>query len=111
MLSIFAFDPSFEKSKRFSFVWTPFRSSHVQKKEMMGSQIKAASFSLTVAKKAAGDTISYALSCIIPFISPCRQTVIQNTSQASFTVREETDNVVGVHLPVFEAQRAENQCI
>eukprot|EP01128_Nolandella_sp_AFSM9_P012051 TRINITY_DN8915_c0_g1_i1.p1 TRINITY_DN8915_c0_g1~~TRINITY_DN8915_c0_g1_i1.p1 ORF type:complete len:258 (-),score=88.65 TRINITY_DN8915_c0_g1_i1:136-909(-) len=66
-----------------------------ENKEKMGAQMKAASFSLAVAKKAAGDTLP--------------QTIIQSATSATFTVKEETDNVVGVHLPVFDSQKAEKQ--
>eukprot|EP01130_Rhizamoeba_saxonica_P007087 TRINITY_DN283_c0_g2_i1.p1 TRINITY_DN283_c0_g2~~TRINITY_DN283_c0_g2_i1.p1 ORF type:complete len:255 (+),score=70.45 TRINITY_DN283_c0_g2_i1:50-814(+) len=58
-------------------------------KEAMGQQMRDASFSLTEAKYAAGDS---KLS-----------TIVESVDQASFKIRLTTENVVGVHLPVFES--------
>lgn len=63
------------------------------KKEEMGAQMKAASFSLASAKYAAGDSMS--------------QMIIQSVSHASFKVKLASENVVGVHLPVFDAAKEE----
>jgi len=59
-----------------------------EKKEQMGQQMRDASFSLVGAKRSADDNF--------------QQMVIQSADQASYKVRMKTENVVGVHLPLFE---------
>jgi len=59
-----------------------------ENKEHMGTDMKNASFSLAAAKYAAGDHIN--------------NTVLENVSQAIIRVKLDTDNVAGVHLPVFK---------
>jgi len=63
------------------------------KKEEMGAQMKAASFSLASAKYSAGENMP--------------QMIIQSVASASFKVRLASENVVGVHLPVFEHMKEE----
>jgi len=65
------------------------------KKEEMGVQMKAAAFSLTQAKYAAGENIP--------------QMIIQSVSTASYKVRLTTENVVGVHLPIFDPFKEDKQ--
>lgn len=60
----------------------------IENKENMGAQMREASFSLATAKYSAGDIIS--------------QTVLQNVTTATFKLRMDSDNVAGVHLPVFK---------
>ncbi|KAH3765265.1 V-type ATPase, D subunit protein [Pelomyxa schiedti] len=60
----------------------------IDQKEQMGSFIKAASFTLSQAKYAAGDI---------------SQTVVENVKQATFKVRLTQENIAGVRLPVFQA--------
>jgi len=59
-----------------------------EKKEQMGQQMKDASFSLVGAKRSADENF--------------QQVVIQSADTASYKVRMKTENVVGVHLPLFE---------
>jgi len=59
-----------------------------QKKEEMTAHMKAASFSLASAKYSAGDGLPH--------------TVIQGVTTASYKVKLSTENIVGVHLPVFD---------
>jgi len=63
------------------------------KKEEMGAQMKAASFSLATAKYSAGENVS--------------QQIIQGIASATFKVKLATENVVGVHLPVFDQAKEE----
>jgi len=62
-------------------------------KARSGNQIKAASFSLAMAKKASGYTF--------------QSMVIQNATKASFAVHEEITTAVGVTLPAFESRHKE----
>eukprot|EP01113_Clastostelium_recurvatum_P027369 TRINITY_DN329_c0_g1_i1.p1 TRINITY_DN329_c0_g1~~TRINITY_DN329_c0_g1_i1.p1 ORF type:complete len:259 (-),score=94.58 TRINITY_DN329_c0_g1_i1:47-823(-) len=61
-------------------------------KQSMGQTMREASFSLASAKYAAGD-ISH--------------TVMENVGSATMKVRMATENVAGVHLPVFERLKDE----
>lgn len=61
-------------------------SKLVENKQGMGVTMREASFSLAAAKYAAGD------------ITP---TVLENVSSAMVRVKMSTENVAGVHLPVF----------
>jgi len=70
------------------FVFVQFLLRSLRTKKNMGAQMKEASFSLATAKYSAGDTIS--------------QTVLQNVSQATLKLRMDSDNVAGVHLPIFK---------
>jgi len=54
----------------------------------MGQQMKNASFSLVTAKRNADENMPHM--------------VMQSADQASFKVRLKTENVVGVHLPLFD---------
>ncbi|PSC71673.1 V-type proton ATPase subunit D-like [Micractinium conductrix] len=62
----------------------------VETKEEMGRVMKASFFSLAQAKYATGDF---------------KHTVFDSIDQASLKVKASTDNVAGVRLPKFEAQR------
>jgi len=59
-----------------------------EKKEAMGQTMKDAAFSLVKAKSSADDNMSHM--------------VIQSADQAAYKVKIKTENVVGVHLPLFE---------
>jgi len=65
------------------------------KKEEMGAQMKAAAFSLATAKYSAGENMS--------------QMIIQSVTSAGYKVKLASENVVGVHLPVFEHSKEERQ--
>jgi len=62
-------------------------SKIIDNKEGMGAVMREASFSLAIVNKSAGDI---------------SQTVLQNASQATLKLRMESDNVAGVHLPIFK---------
>jgi len=59
-----------------------------EKKEQMGQQMKDAAFSLVNAKRNADDNMPHM--------------VIQSADQANYKVRLKTENIVGVHLPLFD---------
>jgi len=59
----------------------------VENKQLMGTTMRDASFSLAAAKYAAGDFSN---------------SVIENVQNANISVRMTTENVAGVHLPTFE---------
>lgn len=60
-----------------------------ERKEQMGPLMKDASFSLTQAKFIAGENLPHM--------------VIEGVEKATFKLKIETDNIVGVFLPVFAA--------
>lgn len=59
----------------------------VENKQLMGTTMREASFSLAEAKYAAGEFSN---------------SVIENVSNATISVKMTTENVAGVHLPTFE---------
>jgi len=63
-------------------------SEIIENKEAMGTHMKEASFSLATAKIATGDIL-------IP-------AVLENVSTAHFKIKMTSDNVAGVHLPIFK---------
>jgi len=75
-----------KKSDALSMRFRAILSKLVENKQTMGQTMREASFSLAAAKYAAGD------------ITP---TVLENVSVAIVRVRMATENVAGVHLPVF----------
>jgi len=60
----------------------------IENKEKMGSQLKEAFFSLAAAKYSAGDMLTHS--------------ILETAGNATFKVRLTSDNVAGVHLPVFK---------
>ena len=79
--------------------------------------MKAAAFSLASAKYSAGENMSYVLAVMLVEIDVlgdallfCRQMIIQSVASASYKVKMATENVVGVHLPVFEPVKEERHC-
>jgi V-type H+-transporting ATPase subunit D len=75
-----------KKSDALTMRFRAILSRLVENKEKMGITMRDASFSLAAAKFAAGD------------ITP---TVLENVSVAMVRVKMATENVAGVHLPVF----------
>jgi len=60
----------------------------IENKEKMGSQLKEAFFSMAAAKYAAGDMLTHS--------------ILETAGNANFKIRMTSDNVAGVHLPVFK---------
>lgn len=75
-----------KKSDALTMRFRAILSKLVENKQTMGTTMREASFSLAAAKYAAGD------------ITP---TILENVSTAMVRVKMSTDNVAGVHLPVF----------
>jgi len=75
-----------KKSDALTIRFRAILSKLVENKQTMGATMREASFSLAAAKYAAGD------------ITP---TVLENVSVAMVRVKMATENVAGVHLPVF----------
>jgi len=67
-------------------------SQIIENKEAMGAHFKEASFSLAVSKNAFGDMLT--------------SMVLENASSATFKIRLTSDNVAGVHLPIFKRSQA-----
>jgi len=61
----------------------------IENKESMGSTMKEASFSMASSKNAVGQTLIH--------------TVLENVSQATLKLRLTSDNVAGVHLPIYKS--------
>jgi len=75
-----------KKSDALTIRFRAILSKLVENKQTMGTTMREASFSLAAAKYAAGD------------ITP---TVLENVTTAMVRVKMATENVAGVHLPVF----------
>jgi V-type H+-transporting ATPase subunit D len=60
----------------------------LENKEKMGGQMKDAFFSLAAAKYATGEMLTHSL--------------LESAGNASFKIKMSSDNVAGVHLPVFK---------
>jgi len=70
--------------KRFQAILTKI----IENKEAMGIHMKEASFSLAAAKYATGEMLT--------------PSVLENVGQATFKIKMTSDNVAGVHLPIFK---------
>jgi len=75
-----------KKSDALTIRFRAILSKLVENKQTMGTTMREASFSLAAAKYAAGDITA---------------TVLENVSVAMVKVKMATENVAGVHLPVF----------
>jgi len=60
----------------------------IENKEKMGSQLKDAFFSMATAKYATGEMLTHS--------------ILENVGQANYKIKMTSDNVAGVHLPVFK---------
>lgn len=67
----------------------------IENKEAMGSQLRDAFFSMAAARYAAGDMLV--------------QNILQTATSASYKIKMSSDNVAGVHLPVFKRSTTTQQ--
>jgi len=76
-----------KKSDALTLRFRAILSKIIETKIRMGTEMREASFSLVTAKYAAGEI---------------SQTVVESVTKASFKVRMDSENVAGVHLPIFK---------
>jgi V-type H+-transporting ATPase subunit D len=77
-----------KKSDALTIRFRAILSKIIENKEKMGKLLKDASFSLAHAKYSVGDFLTL--------------TILENVGSANFKIQMHTDNVAGVHLPIFK---------